>query len=185
MNSLKIIDSTIVEFRRVVKMKHISLTLCRRLWYWGQLLRNGDEMVRKTKFHSWSPVGRCSVCGIIHLLVFVMALCSQLNRNRGTIVGICCILLSCSVTEFSVSVAKHLSVIYSMFVLVFVEVCRKESNVTAVLCCLRLYIFSSEVEKILFSFSGTAAHAALVPLLEGSRYMMSGWAVDLIIMYFS
>lgn len=83
-----------------------------------------------------------------------MALCSQLNRNRGTIVGICWILLSCSVIEFSVSVAKHLSVISSMFVLLkeSVAVCSKESNVTAVLCCLRLVSFSSEVEKIVFFF---------------------------------
>jgi len=39
-----------------------------------------------------------------------------------------------------------------MFVLLkeFVEVYSKESNVTAVLCCLRLVIFSSEVEKSFF-----------------------------------
>ena len=88
--------------------------------------------------------------------------------------------MSCSVIEFSVSVAKHLSVISSMSVLLkeFVEVCSKESNVTTVLCCLRLVIFSSEVEKFLFS-SGATAPAALEPLLEGGRYM-SGWAVHLI-----
>lgn len=114
-----------------------------------------------------------------------MALCSQLNRNRGTFVGFCWILLSCSVIEFSVSVAKHLSVISSMLMLLkeFVEVRSKESNVTAVLCCLRLVIFSSEVEKFLFS-SGATAPAALEPLLEGGSYM-SGWAVHLINMHFS
>jgi hypothetical protein len=66
-----------------------------------------------------------------------------------------------------------------MFVLLkeSVEVCSKESNVTAVLCCLRLVIFSSEVEKFFYS-SGATASAALEPLRGWQIYVRLGSATD-------